>query len=210
MELGCGPGYLWLKNRDRIPAGWSITLSDLSAGMVREARLNLGPGDEVFVFETADAQWIPHPSDYFDAVVANHMLYHVPDKPKAFSEIRRMLKVGGSLYAATNGEDDMPELQDILEQVRQAASSESAALSFTLENGPNRLAASFANVRLHRYEDTLDVTETGPLVGYLLSVARDDVSEDGLKEFIAFVDAEITRHGTFRINKAMGVLEARK
>lgn len=104
----------------------------------------------------------------------------------------------------------MPELQDILEQVRQAASSESAAASFTLENGPNRLAASFANIRLHRYEDTLDVTETGPLVGYLLSVARDDVSEDSLKEFIAFVDAEITCHGTFRINKAMGVLEARK
>src|SRR4030042_5807066 len=28
LEIGCGPGILWLDNRDRIPAGWSIRLSD--------------------------------------------------------------------------------------------------------------------------------------------------------------------------------------
>jgi len=67
LKLGCDPGYLWLNNRDRIPAGWSITLSDLSAGMAREARLNLGPGDEVFVFDkdpilerAKAASWVNH------------------------------------------------------------------------------------------------------------------------------------------------------
>ena len=34
LELGCGPGYLWDANRDRIPAGWDLTLTDFSAGMV--------------------------------------------------------------------------------------------------------------------------------------------------------------------------------
>ena len=34
LELGCGPGQLWAENLDRIPAGWQITLSDLSLGMV--------------------------------------------------------------------------------------------------------------------------------------------------------------------------------
>src|SRR5579883_3214444 len=41
LELGCGPGTLWLQNADRIPAGWQITLSDFSVGMLEEARKNL-------------------------------------------------------------------------------------------------------------------------------------------------------------------------
>src|SRR5664279_3735129 len=32
LELGCGPAYLWAANAGRIPAGWDITLSDLSGG----------------------------------------------------------------------------------------------------------------------------------------------------------------------------------
>ncbi len=34
LELGCGPAYLWKECSHRIPAGWDITLSDLSSGMV--------------------------------------------------------------------------------------------------------------------------------------------------------------------------------
>ena len=37
LELGCGPGWMWKENTDRIPAGWNITLSDLSPGMVDAA-----------------------------------------------------------------------------------------------------------------------------------------------------------------------------
>src|SRR5579871_3026230 len=41
LELGCGPGTLWLKNRDRLPAGWDLILSDFSMGMLEDARRNL-------------------------------------------------------------------------------------------------------------------------------------------------------------------------
>ena len=34
LELGCGPGNLWLENLDRIPESWDIVLSDFSAGML--------------------------------------------------------------------------------------------------------------------------------------------------------------------------------
>src|SRR5688572_32991799 len=37
LELGCGPGWLWVENRERIPPGWEITLSDFSPGMIEEA-----------------------------------------------------------------------------------------------------------------------------------------------------------------------------
>src|SRR6185437_6831553 len=42
LELGCGPGGLWRSNRGRIPAGWQITLTDFSPGMLQEARARLG------------------------------------------------------------------------------------------------------------------------------------------------------------------------
>jgi len=30
-----------------------------------------------------DAQWIPFPGAFFDAVIANHKLFHIPDLQKA-------------------------------------------------------------------------------------------------------------------------------
>ena len=83
LELGCGPGYLWKENISRIPAGWRITLSDLSSGMLDAAWRNLVVTGRAFKFEEIDAQSIPYPDETFDAVIANHMLYHVPDRRKA-------------------------------------------------------------------------------------------------------------------------------
>ena len=36
LDLGCGTGPLWRDNLERIPRGWSVTLSDASQGMVRD------------------------------------------------------------------------------------------------------------------------------------------------------------------------------
>ena len=38
VELGCGPGMLWVRNLERIPPCWDITLSDFSPGMLEEAQ----------------------------------------------------------------------------------------------------------------------------------------------------------------------------
>src|SRR4051812_26542914 len=100
LELGCGPGQLWQQNADRIPAGWRVTLSDFSLGMVREARAGLGAAG-AFSFANLDAQVLPFGNAVFDAVVANHMLYHLPDRAQAYGEICRVLRPGGHFFAAT-------------------------------------------------------------------------------------------------------------
>jgi ubiquinone/menaquinone biosynthesis C-methylase UbiE len=111
LELGCGPGYLWRDNLDRIPAGWDIALSDFSAGMIDQARANLSRHD--FRFEIIDAQSIPYDDDTFDAVIANHMLYHVPDHARALSEFQRVLKSTGVASLATNGDQHLTEMYDL-------------------------------------------------------------------------------------------------
>jgi len=79
LELGCGPAYLWCENGDRIPEGWGITLSDFSPGILQRAHQNLRSARRSFNLVTIDAEDVACRSELFDAVIANHMLYHVPD-----------------------------------------------------------------------------------------------------------------------------------
>jgi len=209
LELGTGPGDLWRKNAGRTPPGWDVTLSDLSPGMVEAARGALAGVPHPFAFAVADAQAIPFPNATFDAVIASSMLYHVPDRPRALAEIRRVLAPGGRLYAATVGEAHLRELDDLLRRFDPAPETygASAASPFTLENAPAQLAPYFPQIELRPYEDALVITEAAPLVAYLLSMARtDSLSAERTAELAAFVERELVAHGgALRITKDSGV-----
>ena len=47
-----------------------------------------------------DALQLPLPEASFDAVLCNHLYEHVPDRPRLFREIRRVLRPGGAVYVA--------------------------------------------------------------------------------------------------------------
>src|SRR5581483_3200584 len=156
LELGCGPGGLWRSNRRRIPVGWQITLTDFSPGMLEEARRSLG--EDRFTYRVADAQALPFADASFDAVIANHMLYHVPDLKCALGEIRRTLKPGGSLYATTFGRTHMRELDELVRKHWPGSSwkGPGATSPFVLENGQELLAPFFSQITLDLYEDALE------------------------------------------------------
>ena len=171
LELGCGPGLLWRENLYRVPDGWDITLSDFSEGMVDEAREHLGSTSHPFCFEIIDAQSIPFDDNCLDAVIANHMLYHVPDIPRALAEICRVLRPGAQFYASTVGLQHMIELRKLATSYEPSGElwQQLTAGPFNLENGLDQLQAHFAAVTLMRYEDDLLITEPEPLVEYILS-----------------------------------------
>ena len=72
--------------------------------MVEAAWRNLVTTGRNFKFKEMDAQSIPYEDGMFDAVIANHMLYHVPDRMKTIAEIKRVLKWGGRFIATTCGQ----------------------------------------------------------------------------------------------------------
>ncbi len=173
LELGAGAGWLWLSNRERIPPGWNITLSDFSGGMLDEQRRTLAKVSHSFAFREIDAQAIPYPDASFDGVIANNMLYHVPDRAQAIAEMRRVLKPGGSALhrhqwrAAFAGNPPV----DVALRLSAAGMADGfvSVRGYTLENAPEQLRAQFAQVEVRRYDDVIELSEPEPLVDYILS-----------------------------------------
>jgi ubiquinone/menaquinone biosynthesis C-methylase UbiE len=211
LELGCGPGYLWEENASRIPATWDITLSDLSSGMLDSAWRNLVVTGRNYKFKEIDAQEIPFEDETFDAVIANHMLYHVPDRAKTIGEIKRVLKTGGHFFATTVGDNHLKEITDWFRQIRKSSIWDSFANLFTLENGLDQLKPFFPNVTVSHYEDNLHVTEPEPLVAYFHSGVRaGELTDDEFEKLRSNLEKELKEKGKIFIHKDSGLFEAVK
>ncbi len=180
--------------------------------MLDEQRRTLAEVAHEFTFEEIDAQAIPYPDATFDALIANHMLYHVPDRPKAIAELRRVLKPGGTLYAATNGERHLQEIHQLMRrfgfQPEEWLGGFAAARSFTLENAPDQLRAQFDQVEVQRYDDAIEVSDPEPVVNYILSFPV-QLSDERIADLRAYVAAAIARDGKLTITKDMGLIIAR-
>ena len=213
LEVGCGPGSLWLDQKARLPEGIRLFLGDLSYGMATTARRNLA-GQVPADFLVLDAQAIPFPAGFFDLVVANHMLYHVPNINQAASEIARVLRPGGRLVAATNGLRHMQELRDLLQRVLPLTDLHtSQTRRFALENAAGILAHSFPEAQTYAYDEHLEVTEVEPLVAYVHSMGG--LYRPGMTDVEQPLEAEIRRsftesEGMFYITKSQGVVVGEK
>ena len=208
LELGCGPGHLWRDNLDRISANWDVTLSDFSAGMVQQAEEKLRKHKHPFRYQIIDAQSVPFDDNTFDAVIANHMLYHVPDRSKVLSEMRRILKHNGQAYVATNGDDHLRELYDLIQRFDPSVDfgwGQRAHEIFSLSSGGEELLRWFKRVEAHRYGDALIVTEAEPLVDYILSMTTIESATTRRAELKRFIEHELSARGSIHIAKDSGL-----
>lgn len=187
-----------------IPRSWHITVSDFSPGMVAQARQRLAALDRSWTSVQADVQDLPFPDQSFDAVIANFMLYHVPDRPRAIAEIHRVLSTNGRFFAMTNGRSHMQEFHDLVNRVIPDTARDEES-GFSLENGEAQVAPWFDQIQLVRYPDTLRVTEAEPLLGYIRSYAAGlgEAQETALRKRI---ETELNAHGAFTISKDPGMI----
>lgn len=210
LEVGSGSAELWVKNQDRIPAGWQITLSDFSSGILEDGKAKLGDAASRFEFREVDVQAIPFADSTFDLVVANFMLYHVPDRARAIAELRRVLKPSGSLHAATLGSKHMGEYKQLVVSLIPDIDIGIGDSTFGLENGAAQLLASFGEVVMLPFTNNLVVSEIQPLVDYTRSMMTSiPASDETLAEFKRLAKERIARDGAFRITKDTGTFIAR-
>ncbi len=104
--------------------------------MVEKAREVVGHRAD---YRVADIRALPFEDESFDGVVANHMLYHVPDRPQALAEIRRVLRSAGRVFATTNGGDHLQEIKAFYERP--------ASIEFRIEDAGDELGEFFVGCR---------------------------------------------------------------
>lgn len=173
LEIGCGDGTLWNANWDRLPSSLHVTLTDISDGMLRDARRSLigNTTDTRFTFSLADASALPFENNSFDLIIANHVLFYCDDLTHVFKELKRVLKPEGRLIASTYGKTHMAEISKLVTDFdsRIALSADKLYQRFGKENGSSLLMPHFSRTTWLRYEDELFVTEAEPLISYILS-----------------------------------------
>lgn len=211
LEIGCGDGTLWTKNQEQLPKNISVTLSDISEGMVRDARRNIGP-DKRFHYATFDCHDFPYADNSYDLVIANHVMFYCQNLPQVCEEIRRVLKPDGFFICSTYGNHHMQEITSLVQKYDKHIylSANKLYENFGLENGARILKPHFSEVNMKLYEDSLLVTRPEPLIDYILSCHgnQNQYLLEHYKDFQEYVEKK-TRKG-FRITKDAGVFVCRK
>lgn len=217
IDVGCGDGSYVEPVLEHAAA---YVAGDLSYGMLQSLagrvarRVNL------------NAQALPFATGVADVVLANHMLYHVPEQDKAVAEFARVLRPGGWLLAATNSANNMGELRQLLvdafrELVPNAPLeqllAQGPASSFSLENSGALLQRHFQEVRRHDLPGALVFPEPQPVIDYIGS-SKDlyapflpaGFSWDDAMVFVRErLERHIAEHGAFRVSKLAGVFIGR-
>lgn len=172
-----------------------------------------------------DAESLPFTDGTFDVVMANHMLYHVPDLDRVILEIQRVLKPDGVLLAATNSLQSMPEFHALFRRGLLLLSTPGQVYTqqplpiqanFALENGTRILARHFDAVVRYDLPSTLVFPSVDPVMAYLESTRS--IREPQLPDTISWEDLmlvmrdqinRVLNHfGELVVNKVTGVLAA--
>lgn len=202
LELGCGTGNFWLGQEDIVSRCKKLYLTDLSEGMLSTAKENLGERDNIG-YLIADIQNIPFEDGCFDLVIANSMLYHVPDLEKALHKVRRVLKENGIFYCATMGENNFVER--LAEWFRLSGEEFSPNHNFTMQNGEKILRTVFKVIEPRFYEDSLHITDIEELISYLQSLNSLKTINDLPEEKIRTILMKHSQNGIIDLPKDYGM-----
>ncbi len=216
LEIGCGNGELWVAGKNQMPDNCKVTLSDISSGMVTDAKTRLENAgiDSGFSYITADCQELPFASESFDCVVANHVLFYVKDRKQALKEISRVLKSGGMFVCSTYGQDHMKEITQLVKEFDSRITLSDVNLYdlFGLEKGQDELSPYFSEVTKHYYDDYLLVNHVEPLIEYIMSCHGNqrEYLKDNYDSFKSFLNGKLEKNKTLRITKKAGVFCCKK
>ena len=151
LDVACGTGVVTRQCADLVGAQGSVTGLDLNDAMLAVAR-RVRPEID---WRQGDAEALPFDDAAFDAVTCQFGLMFMPDRPKALSEMWRVLAPGGRLAVAVFGStDDNPPYRILADIGERHGGMQAAAVlrsPFVLGN-TDELAGLFAKAGIAEAE----------------------------------------------------------
>lgn len=151
LELGCGTGILsnyLLKKNTRL----NIVGLDISPAAIAIANGKLKKYKNAR-FEVGDVLRLNYPDNYFDAVIGNSILHHVP-MDVVCAQIKRVLKPGGAIWFcepnALNPQIAIEKNVPIVKSIFQDSDSETAFFRLSLKKTLQK--SGFKEVSVEPYE----------------------------------------------------------
>jgi SAM-dependent methyltransferase len=155
LEVGCGTGAFAARLVEEL-RGLALLAVDQSYRFVELTRERGVPA------QVQDVQHLLAPDAAYDVVLALWMLYHVPDLDRGLSELRRVLRPGGTLVAVTNGDEHTADL-------RREAGGGPVVTGFSSENGEAALRRYFGTVSRQDVETRAVFPDRDSALAYLAS-----------------------------------------
>lgn len=213
LEVGCGNGKLWNMNKEHIPNDSQIIISDISQGMINDAKNNLKDIKNIS-YNCFDCHHIPYDDHSFDIVIANHVMFYLKDIHSVLKEIKRVLKPSGYFYCSTYGKNHMKEITTLVKEYDSRITLSNVNLYdiFGLENGYEILHEVFGNVEMKIYDDYLLVDNMDDIANYILS-CHGNQTEYISKNYDAFkkyLDRKLKNNSSFKITKDAGLFICKK
>jgi SAM-dependent methyltransferase len=158
LDAGCGTGDF----AERVSRELDVEVVgiDLSPRMVE---LTQRRGVDARV---GDLQAPAFPTASFDCIIANRVLYHLPDLHRGLAEIKRILRPGGRVVAVTYSADHLRELWVLVGEKPHDGSS------FVSENGRAALARHFELVERRDVIGRAVFPDQASIRGYLRAYER--------------------------------------
>lgn len=219
LDLCCGQGALTSMLTE---AGANVTGLDFSEEMLALAA-DTAPNA---VLQQGDAASLPFADKQFDQVVCNFGMMHLPDQPKALTEIKRVLRIGGRFLMATWATPDVsPAFGTVFGAIKENADFSDAPaqpdlFTFAQPNGAKEMMdasglrmVSHENVTTHwRLDEPDELFE----IFLTATVAASQLIRSQKPEVINAIRAQITKTvrekfgeaGFYRVPIAVAIVQA--
>lgn len=201
LEIACGTGAVTRELAAALPESVAIVATDLNQAML-DVAAQIGTSRPV-AWRQADAMQLPFEDGGFDAVLCQFGAMFFPDKAKAFSEVRRVLRPGGVF------------LFNVWDRIEESefAHTVSEALAALFPDDPPRFMARTP----HGYHDHAAITRDLHAAGWSMprieTVTLRSVGSSALDVAVAFyqgtpMKGEIEARDKARLEEAVNRAEA--
>ncbi|MBN1386100.1 methyltransferase domain-containing protein [Candidatus Woesearchaeota archaeon] len=215
LDVGCGNGDLLIKLRN---TGFSGEMKgiDFSEGIINNAR-DAGKGTGID-FRIGEAEHLPFRDDFFDIIIAKHVLHLVGRPQQAFNEIWRCLKKGGKFICVLHTARNKPFIHALEKEINEKfkVSIMHTSKNVTMEDADQYFEA-FKVLEKKSFESKVELKEAKPFVDYFETLKYSWVpklTEEQWKLIVEtvrrFVEQMIKDQGHFIELNSNGLIVAKK